>query len=308
MARSRFWIAAITALSLTPVSGARAADLYLSGELLNSFTSAQGSGEIFLGNQTAPLFEIEGDDSDSSPGYGGAVGFGFGIDELRADVRGYEMPHWNVRLELEGIFGRKYDFRHELNTLSGSSAPPIGTGNTIFSEIKIWSVMTNVWLDVPVQRPISFFFGRVPILHPLSLYGGGGIGLARADFKTTDNVSSGEDTVNRFAWQAGGGLGYRLNQWATFQVGYRLFDMGSLDTKVLFGQGTLSGRQELDLMSHEFISTLRIAFYQAPLEEMAPRRWKFPRLGGWEQPSWWRRTQRKWSKWRFKRPRWLGGY
>lgn len=309
MARSRFWIAmGVTILSLIPASGPRAADLYVSGNLLNSFTTGDGSGEIFLGNQGTPLFEIEGSDSDSSPGFGGAIGFGFGIDELRADIRGYEMPHWNVRMELEGIFGRKYDFRHELATQSVSQAPPVNAGNIIFSEIEAWSVMTNVWLDVPVQRPVSWIFGRVPVLYPLSFYVGGGMGLARADFETTDNVSTGSDTVNRFAWQAGGGLGYRLNQWATFQVGYRFFDMGDLETKVLFGQNTLTGTQSIDLTSHEFMSTIRIAFYQAPLEEMAPRRWAAPRLGGWERPSWWRRAQRRWSKWRWKRPRWLGGY
>jgi opacity protein-like surface antigen len=285
-------------------SAALAADLYVAGALMNSFTAAKGTGEISLGtNPPTPLFDINGEDKDSSPGFGGALGFGFGVDELRADVRGFEMPHWKVRLELEGIFGREYDFRFNTNSIGGGGGGA-AVNNTFFSEIDAWTVMTNVWLDVPVQRPVSFLFGRVPILNPLSIYMGGGIGLARAEFKTTDNISSGNDQINRFSWQAGAGIGYQLNQWATLNLGYRYWDLGKVDAKVLFGDNTLTGSQSVDLTSQEFVTNIRIAFYQAPLEEMAPRKWNWP---NWEGPRWWQRSKRRMNRWQWQRPRWLGG-
>ncbi len=285
-------------------SSARAADLYVAGALMNSFTSAKGAGDISLGTTTppTPLFDIDGNDKDSSPGFGGALGFGFGVDELRADVRGFEMPHWKVRLELEGIFGREYDFRFDTAPVGGGGGG--GVTNTFFSEIDSWTVMTNVWLDMPVQRPVSYIFGRVPILNPLSVYVGGGIGLARAEFNTTDNISSGTDKINRFSWQAGAGVGYQLNQWATLNLGYRYWDLGKLDAKLLFGDNTLTGSQQVDLTSQEFVTNVRIAFYQAPLEEMAPRKWDWPH---WEGPRWWQRSKRRMSRWQWQRPRWLGG-
>lgn len=288
-------------LFMAPV--AQAADLYVAGALLNSFNSATGTGDISLGtNPPTPLFTIDGKDKDSSPAFGGALGFGFGIDELRADVRGFEMPHWKVRLELEGIFGREYDFRFDTESVGGGGGG--GVNNTFFSEVDAWTVMSNVWLDVPVQRPISYFFGRVPILNPLSIYAGGGIGLARAEFQTTDNISEGSDKINRFSWQAGAGVGYQLNQWATLNLGYRYWDLGKIDAKVLFGDNTLTGRQEVDLTSQEFVTNVRIAFYQAPLEEMAPRKWNWP---NWEGPRWWQRGKRRMSRRQWRRPRWLGG-
>lgn len=305
MARSGFratMLAICTGLWFAPA--VHAADLYVSGALLNSFTSSKGSGDISLGTTTppTPLFEIEGTDKDSSPGFGGAVGFGFGVDELRADVRGYEMPHWKIRLELEGLFGREYDFRFDTQSVGGGGGG--GVNNTFFSEIDAWTIMSNAWLDIPVQRPVSYVFGRVPILNPLSVYVGGGFGLARAKFRTTDNISEGTDKINRFSWQAGAGIGYQLNQWATLNLGYRYWDLGKVDAKVLFGDNTLTGRQEVDLTSQEFITNVRIAFYQAPLEEMAPRKWNWPR---WEGPKWWQRSKRRVSRGQWRRPRWLGG-
>jgi opacity protein-like surface antigen len=282
-------------------SVAHAADLYVSGALLNSFTTGTGTGDIFLGG-TTPLFTIDGKDKDSSPAFGGTLGFGFGVDELRADVRGFEMPHWKVRLELEGIFGREFDFRFDTQSVGGGGGG--GVSNTFFSEIDAWTVMTNVWVDVPVQRPISYLFGRVPILNPLSIYAGGGMGLARAEFQTTDNISKGNEEINRFSWQAGAGIGYKLNQWATLNIGYRYWDLGKVDAKVLFGDNTLTGRQQVDLTSQEFVTNIRIAFYQAPLEEMAPRKWDWPH---WEGPRWWQRSKRRMSRWQLRRPRWLGG-
>ena len=87
-------------------------------------------------------------------------------------------------------------------------------------------------------------------------------------------------------------------------LGYRYWDLGKVDAKVLFGDNTLTGRQQVDLTSQEFVTNIRIAFYSAPLEEMAPRKWDWPH---WEGPRWWQRSKRRMSRWQWRRPRWLGG-
>ena len=91
-AHARSWTMSMAAglglflvIALVPAF-AFAADLYVAGALMNSFTAADGAGEIALGttNPPTPLFNISGSDKDSSPGFGGSLGFGFGVDELRA--------------------------------------------------------------------------------------------------------------------------------------------------------------------------------------------------------------------------------
>jgi len=261
--------AGLLAAVTTGPAPASAADLYLSGDLVMSGASADASG-------STSFFDVSGNDADSSPAYGGALGFGLGLEEILPDFWGIESTGLGLRWELEGVLGRDYELRSD-------------GGDGFFSEAKSWSVMTNLFMDVPVHPPIARLFGRVPILQPLSLYGGAGIGITNLDVETTDNISLGSDTVSHFSWQAGAGLSYEFTEWATLTTGWRYVDLGEVETDLSFVSGGIPlGNHVLDFAAHEFVSTLRIDFYTRPLKEFSPRSWSLPRMPDWELP--WRRS------------------
>jgi hypothetical protein len=76
---------------LAPPAGA--ADLYLSGTLGGSGTVATASGKT-------DFFNVSGEDSDSSPAYGGTIGLAFPIDEALPTIKQYEMPSWIFRRDM----------------------------------------------------------------------------------------------------------------------------------------------------------------------------------------------------------------
>ena len=45
------------------------------------------------------------------------------------------------------------------------------------SDVSGSSLMAVLRLDVPIQAPITAMFGRIPVLEPLSIFGGGGVGV-----------------------------------------------------------------------------------------------------------------------------------
>ena len=246
------------------VQPARAADIYLSGGIGNS--GADGSASA-----STDFYDVEGDDSDSSPAFGGTLGLGFALDEVAPSVGKLELPSWVVRTEIEFMTGRDYEF----------VTPAAGVNDSFFSEVDVWTVMPNFALEVPLRTPISWLFGRVPVLEPMSLVGNVGLGMAKVDLETSDNVTNGDDSSTEFAWQAGVGLSYALTDTTSFQVGWRYLSLGSVETELT---GIIGGGDfELDLTSHEIVTGLRVNFYTAPLQDMHPRHWRLPRvaLPGW---------------------------
>ena len=253
-------------LLLAPSSGL-AADFYLSGNLVMSGATGEASG-------STDFFDISGEDQDSSPGYGGALGFGVALDEMLPPVWGIEHAELAFRWEVEGVLGRDFELRTE-------------GGDGFFSEASSWSVMTNLWLDVPVHPPLAWAFGRLPILQPLSLYGGAGVGTANLDVETTDNISQGSDSSTHFAWQAGAGISYEFTEWATLTAGWRYVDLGEVETPLAFiSGGDPLGNHAFEFEAHEFVSTLRFDFYSRPLKELSPHRWKMPRMPRWRWLPW----------------------
>jgi opacity protein-like surface antigen len=226
-----------------PAGPARAADVY------GSATLAISTGQGEAGGST-PFFSNRGSDMDSSPAYGLAAGFAVPFREVFPD-RDLAVSDWAARVELEGLAGRDYELR-------ARGAEPY------LSEVYTWTLMQNVWLDVPLERPIAHLFGRIPVLAPLSFTIGAGIGLGANDVATTDNVSRGSTTAYGFAWQAGAGFGYALTRRVTIGLGYRYLDPGKVELD-LSSAGTPFGSFDLDLAAHEVASTLRIAFHSVPL-------------------------------------------
>ena len=74
------------------------------------------------------FFDIEGDDADSSPAYGGSLGLAFAIDEAVPHIKGFEMPSWILRTEIEFQMGRDYELRSD-----GAQA------DDFFSEVDAWT-------------------------------------------------------------------------------------------------------------------------------------------------------------------------
>jgi len=178
------------------------------------------------------------------------VGFAIPYSEVFPDSRS-PISDWSARFELEGLAGRDYELK----------ARGI---EQYHSEVYTWTVMQNSWLDIPLERPISHFFGRIPVLAPLSFTIGAGIGLASNDVSVSDNVSRGSDTTYGFAWQAGAGFDYALTRTVTIGVGYRYLDPGQVDLDLQAGP-VPTGSFDLDLAAHEVASSLRVSFYSLPL-------------------------------------------
>jgi hypothetical protein len=254
-----------------PVLGA---ELYLSGSLANSGGFGSATGET-------QFFDIDGDDVDSSPAYGGTFGLAFAMDEAVPTIRSFELPSWTVRTELEFLMGRDYELLSDGATNS----------DDFISEVDVWTLLPTAWVDLPLRTPITWLFGRVPVLEPMSLYAGGGLGIASVDLETKDQQAfSGQEESLNFAWQAGVGLGYELTDTTTVSLGWRYLSMGQTETDLMIGPGVKGGEFELDLSSHEIVTGLRIDFYTAPLGDMHPRHWRAPRVFR-----------------RFELPGWLGG-
>jgi len=237
-------LALLAAAACLPAAAARAGDVYASATVAISTGLGEASGNSPFG------FTNRGDDMDSSPAYGMAAGFAIPYEEVFPDSRS-PISDWAARVELEGLAGRDYELKAK-------------GAESYLSEVYTWTLMQNVWLDVPLDRPISHLFGRIPVLSPLSFTIGAGIGLASNDVSTTDNTASGSDTVYGFAWQAGAGFDYALTRNVTIGLGYRYLDPGQVDLDLHAG-AVPAGNFELDLAAHEVATTLRIAFYPVPL-------------------------------------------
>jgi hypothetical protein len=270
--RARLWSILLLAAALLHAQTAGSAELYVSGSLLNSGATGEASGGT-------DFFDISGEDSDSSPAYGGTLGLAFPMSEAVPLIGSWEVPDWVLRTEVEFLMGRDYELRSD-----GANS------DEFFSEVDAWTVLPSVWLDLPLRRPVSWLFGRVPILELMSVYAGGGVGIANVDLEASDNVSTGKEEVINFAWQAGAGIGYQLTDTTTFTLGWRYLSMGTTEATLFFAPGAKAGDFEMDLTSHEIQTGLRIGFYSAPLADMHPRYWRAPRV---PLPGWW--------------PGWLGG-
>jgi opacity protein-like surface antigen len=236
---------------LTLSSQAFASEFYASGTIGISGATAESGG-------STQFFQNTGSDSDSSPVYGGTLGFAIPVADMlpipwEDQSRRWRMnlPTWDLRFEFEGLAGRDYEMRTD-------------GGDGYFAEVQNWAVLNNVWMDLPIRDPITWAFGRVPLLEPVTIYAGVGIGLGVTEVSATDNVSAGSETNYKFAWQAGAGIAYEVTEYVTLSAGYRYFDLGQADL-TLYGAGPDPfGDYTLDVQAHEFIAGVRVSFYSLP--------------------------------------------
>lgn len=247
---------------LLPAAAPRAADLYMSGQVsVSTGTASTGGGGDIGGGGGA--FTNTGSDSDSAPAIGPVFGYSTSLDEMVPLNWDWNLPSWTLRTEIEGMFLRNYEF---VTTLVGPEK--------YLTQTSGWTVLNNWWLDIPLYAPLSWAFGRIPILEPMSVHLGGGVGMGMTKLKTTSVAFNGTDEPIHLTWQVGAGFDYQLTDRVTLGMGYRYVDMGSFDYPLRLGT-TRVGNFKIDLASHEVNTALRVNFYSVS----SPGSWKRPRFG-----------------------------
>ena len=248
------WIAALAVCWAT--APARAADLYVAGDLGISWFGGEGTGTIDV------VGTNKGSNDDATPVFGGALGMVFPLNTaLPARIRipwvteEAEVPDWEVRTEVEYLTGRDAEI----------ATPGPNALESYRVDAQSWTVMAKARLDVPLQTPVRAAFGRVPFLEPMSIYfgGGGGMGFSKLNVNL-QGVAAGKDDIQRFAWQALAGFGYDLTERVKLSLGWRYLDLGSPHTRLVDATNTDQGRYSIDLEAHEFTASLGVRFYQLP--------------------------------------------
>ncbi|MEM7408704.1 MAG: outer membrane beta-barrel protein [Myxococcota bacterium] len=258
-------------LALLLPAASPAAELYLAGNIGISSLTGEGTGT----NNFVSLTN-SGSSNDSSPIYGGSLGMAFPLNEAlpwRMNLPGFAVPYWPgrqlrffgeedwrfpdwpMRVEIEHLRGRNFD----LDTDSFNALEPYR------ADIDSWSVMGKFRMDLPVRAPINAIFGRVPWLDPLTIYGSGGAGLAFTDLAVSTSLLLGDDDAQEFAWQAGAGVGYQLNERVSWSVGWRFYNLGKVDTALTDTTFTPRGSYSVDLTAQEFTTSLHFAFWRFSL-------------------------------------------
>jgi opacity protein-like surface antigen len=249
------WIAA--AAMCWAASPARAAELYVAGDLGISWFGGEGEGRIDVVPGTD-----KGSNDDATPVFGGALGMVFPLNaalparvQIPWLVEEAALPDWEVRTEVEYLTGRDAEI----------ATPSFAPNETYRVDAQSWTVMAKARLDVPLRTPVRAAFGRVPFLEPLSIYAGGGAGMAFSKMNVSGpGAVTGKDDIERFAWQALAGFGYDLTDRVKLSLGWRYLDLGSPHTRLEDTTGTDQGRYSIDLEAHEFTASLGVRFWQLP--------------------------------------------
>lgn len=156
---------------------------------------------------------MDADTTASAPGVSATGGFefkrGYGVNGAVGLSLG------NLRMDGE-ISYRGADFDQgtlSSITVSGTTFSFSGATGDVSGDVTALALMGNLWYDIDLGGKLKPFIG-------------GGIGAARID-ANIDSIAGvplnvgGDDTV--FAYQAGVGVGYEINQNLVATLGYRFF-------------------------------------------------------------------------------------
>ena len=212
--------AAETADGLQAVhSSLQSRQFYVSGIVGASFAALSSGGTNTAGIPTPNTGTVSEDLFTA----GGALGVAF------------DRPHGLLRAEVEGR-GR--------GRIVGETA---SVEPFAVEAVDGWSAMANVWRDFFVTERLGF-------------YGGGGIGAGgyRLTVEESLAIVTGASTVSEFAWQAGGGMTYRVGPHVTLDLGYRFFDLGTASTPLLLGDGSPAGDYTSAFSASELLLSVRI--------------------------------------------------
>lgn len=147
------------------------------------------------------------------------------------------------RVELESRYRDSYTVRK--TTEVGVSGFRVGDN---------WSVLANTWLDFQVTKDFGMYAGGG--------LGGGGYSMTAAGISYGgDFVVTGQSKVATFAWQAGGGVIYALNDRVHFDVGYRFYNVADGTLPLTFFGDNLplgTGNLTTSFTASELLFSLRI--------------------------------------------------
>jgi len=249
---------AIAALSWTG-GPARAADLYLAGDLGISWFGGEGTGT----NDIVGVSNT-GSGDDVTPVYGAALGSVFPLNAALpwrtrlprfAGGEEWQFPDWEVRTEIEYLRGRDAEI----------ATPSFNALDTYRVDAESWTAMGKLRLDVPLRTPVRAVLGRVPFFEPASLYLGGGAGIGVSRMRVNTGVLTGKDNDRQnFAWQALAGIGYDLTERVKISFGWRYLGLGEARTRLVDTTNTDRGRYKIDLDAHEFTVSLAVRFWHLP--------------------------------------------
>jgi opacity protein-like surface antigen len=235
---------------------ARAADLYLAGDLGISWFGGEGTGT----NNIVGVSNT-GSNDDVTPVYGAALGTVFPLNAVlpwQMRMPGgdeWQFPEWEVRTEVEHLRGRDAEI----------ATPSFNALDTYRVDAESWTVMGKARLDVPLRTPIRAVMGRVPFFEPASLYLGGGAGIGVSRMRVNTGVLTGKDNDRQqFAWQALAGIGYDLTERVKISFGWRYLGLGEAKTPLFDSTNAVRGRYKIDLEAHEFTTSLAVRFWQLP--------------------------------------------
>ena len=147
-----------------------------------------------------------------------------------------------LRLEFEGRYRDNFGLSRNF-----------GTANLSVQTTDNWSTMANAWRDFSITNRLGIYAGGG--------IGAGGYGLKPSASILNSSVPLSGSTMTAFAWQAGGGVLYALNERMSLDLGYRFYSIGPGNSTVqadILGQrvGSLVVNTSFD--SSEMLLSLRI--------------------------------------------------
>jgi len=245
--------------------------LYASGEFGYSIAKGKVSGSADANADGADDF-FSGRDNDVSPLIGGSIGIEVPMFELTPWRMPYDirLPDWPVRIEIEASGLRDYELETNGFVIGGN------TTDSFNSDVVAWTLMQNVWLDIPLgglYRPLSAASGflfrqpRLPwlrrFLQPATVYGGLGIGLSHLDVDSSNSDFEGSKKKYDFAYQFGTGFGYQLTDYVNLGLGYRYIKPSKIKMK-LRDPADRPGKLQNSNDIHEIRFSLRIRVFDFP--------------------------------------------
>ncbi len=236
-------LAALSAAILSGAAGARAAEGGSSGPYARVFggysfleaPSIQGEG---ISNGASGFGINRGDLDTSGSGWGGIAG-GYRWGTLRLEAMGSYESH-----KVDAFRSPQFQYRDNTGTLrTDLNAAPALDGN-----LRIFTGFVNAMLDIDFGSPLQPFFG-------------GGIGFANVRMNDVTGTSRGnafrlaDDSDTVLAFQALVGLGYKVSEMFTAELGYRFL---TLNDPSFTGGG--AGEFSLGIDSHQVWLGLRLNF------------------------------------------------